>query len=208
MTQDTYQVEAFDIVTGKTTSRTIAPLPIAQRLQPPKPIEKGELTEMIESLRQEMSEQQERFDHKDELDAERNQKRAALSSRIGELTLQLREAQGELDHLDREGTIREQFISFARQAEGRITAIANGVYKFLSEKLSQERHDSDYKSLPPLLSEDVRFRVDKLGTRFLAQPSFASLHRTPTEQITNARIEATLEKLYAATEKLEGALEK
>ena len=161
---------------------------------------------MIESLRQEMSEQQERFDHKDELDAERNQKRAALSSRIGELTLQLREAQGELDHLDREGTIREQFISFARQAEGRITAIANGVYKFLLEKLSQERHDSDYKSLPPLLSEDVRFRVDKLGTRFLTQPSFASLHRTPTAQITNARIEATLEKVYTATEKLEGAL--
>lgn len=110
--------------------------------------------------------------------------------------------------MDREGTIREQFISFAREAEGRITAIANGVYKFLLEKISQERHDSGYKSLPPLLAEDVRFRVDKTGIRFFTQPSFASLHRAPPEQITNARIESTLEKVYTATEKLEAALEK
>jgi hypothetical protein len=210
MTQESeaYQIETWDATNNKTTRRTIQPLPQPTRLQHPAPIEKAELTEMIDSLRNEMGEQQSRFDHKDELDAERNQKRAALSSRIGELTLQLREAQGELDQLNREGSIRQQFIAFAQQAEGRITAIANGVYKYLLEKISQERHDSDYKSLPPLLSEDVRFRVDKLGTRFLTQPSFASLHRTPTEQITNARIEATLEKVYTATEKLEGALEK
>lgn len=81
MTQP-YQIESFDATNNKTVTRTITPLPAPKRLQPHAPIEKGELTEMIESLRQEMSEQQDRFDHKDELDAERTQKRAALSSRI------------------------------------------------------------------------------------------------------------------------------
>ena len=77
MTQEAYQIETFDATNNKTERRTITPLPQPQRLQPPAPIEKGELVEMIDSLRHEMSEQQERFDHKDELDAERNQKRAA-----------------------------------------------------------------------------------------------------------------------------------
>jgi hypothetical protein len=89
-----YVVETHDSTNNAVERRVITPLTNPQRLQPPAPIEKGELTEMIESLRQQMSEQQERFDNKDKLDAERNQKRAALSSRIGELTLQLREAQG------------------------------------------------------------------------------------------------------------------
>jgi hypothetical protein len=163
---------------------------------------------MIESLRQEMADQQARFDNKDQLDAERNQKRSALSTTIAELTQQLREAQNELDDLNREGSIREQFITFAKNAEGRIAAIANGVYKYLLEKISHDRHDSEYKSLPLLLAEDVQFRVDKLNIRFLTQGNFASLHRTPAEQISDARIEATLEKVYTATEKLEKSLQK
>ena len=106
MTQESeaYQIETWDAANNKTTRRTIQPLPQPTRLQHPAPIEKAELTEMIDSLRNEMGEQQSRFDHKDELDAERNQKRAALSSRIGEVTLQLREAQGELDQLNRKKT--------------------------------------------------------------------------------------------------------
>ena len=163
---------------------------------------------MIESLRSEMSEQQSRFDNKDSIDKERTDKRQKLSSKVAELTQQLNAAQAELEQLNRSGSVREEFIGFAKQAEQRIVSIATGVYNFLLEKISQDRHEARYKELTPLLSESVRFKVDRSGVRTFTQPSFARLHAAPKEQITNARINATLEKVYTATEKLEGALEK
>src|SRR5260370_6675300 len=125
---EAYVVEQFDSTNNKTSRRTIQPLAPVQRLQPAKPITKDELTEMIESLRSEMSEQQSRFDQKDSIDQERSTKRLELSSQIAELTRQLSAAQGELDSLNRLGSVRDGFIAFAKQAEGRITAIAMGSY--------------------------------------------------------------------------------
>ena len=203
-----YEIVTFDATNNKTTHRTITPLPQPERIRPAQPLSKNDLIEMLDALRDDLATEQEKFDRKDELDAAAANKRGQLIAKVNELTAQLNAAKSELDDLNRAGSTRDGFIAFAKRAEQRITAIATGTYNFLLEKISQERHDSDYKSLPPLLSEDVRFRVDKLGTRFLTQPSFASLHRTPTEQITNARIEATLEKVYTATEKLEKALQK
>ena len=163
---------------------------------------------MIVELRQEMANQQERFDNKDSIDKERADKRLELSAKIGELTRQLNAAQVELDQLNRIGSVRDEFIAFAKQAEQRLVSIATGVYNFLLEKISQARHEASYKELTPLLSEDVRFKADRSGIRGLTQANFARLHATPADQIFNATIEATLEKVYTATEKLEGALEK
>jgi hypothetical protein len=164
---------------------------------------------MIESLRQEMSEQRERFDNKDSIDKERHDKRTELATKIGELTIQLREAQAELDQLNSEGSVRDGFIRFAKDIEGRIAGIASGVYKYLLERFSQERHEATYSELMPLLKEDVTFRVDRTGIKGMAQSTlFATLHRTPDSQITDARVEATLEKVFTATEKLEKALQK
>jgi hypothetical protein len=97
-----------------------------------------------------MAEQQERFDNRDQLDAERNSRRIALSVKIEELTRQLTDAQGEIDTLNKTGSIREQFIAFAKQIESRISGIANATYKFLLEKVSQERHEASYSQLTPL----------------------------------------------------------
>lgn len=204
--QDPYTITRHDSTNNIVEHRVVTPLPQPTRIQPAAPITKGELVEMIAELRQEMADQQERFDNKDELDAERNQKRSALSTAIAELTQQLREAQGELDQLNREGSIREQFIAFACEAEGRITSIANGTYNFLLEKVAHDRHEASYKELTPLLKEDVKFKVDRLNIRFLTQGSFASLHRTSSEHISDARIEATLNKVFTATETLEKSL--
>lgn len=55
MTQDTYQVDTFNVTTGETVTRTITPRPTPTRIQP-KPITKAELTAMIDELRQEMGE--------------------------------------------------------------------------------------------------------------------------------------------------------
>jgi hypothetical protein len=82
MTQEAYQIETFDASNNKIERRTITPLPVAVRIQPPTPITKPELLEMIESLRQEMANQQDRFDQKDELDKERTEKRQELSARL------------------------------------------------------------------------------------------------------------------------------
>jgi hypothetical protein len=87
MENEAYQIEQFDATNNKTVRRTITPLPTPQRVQPAKPIEKAELTAMIESLRQEMADQQDRFDHKDELDKERTEKRQELSAKVAELLL-------------------------------------------------------------------------------------------------------------------------
>jgi hypothetical protein len=206
--QGTYQIDTFDATNKKVETRTITPLPTPQRIQPPKPITKDELTEMIESLRSEMSEQQTRFDNKDAIDNERTDKRQELSATIDELTQRLRDAQSKLDDLNRVGSMRAQFIDFAQRAEGQITAIATGVYGFMLDKIALDRHEASYKELTPLLKESVRFAVDRLGIRFFTQGNFAALHRTPTDKISDARIEATLEKVYSATEKLEGALSK
>jgi hypothetical protein len=163
---------------------------------------------MIESLRQEMAEEQDRFDRKDELDKERNDKRQELCAKISELTIQLRDARSTLDDLNRAGSTRDGWIAFAKRAEGQITAIATGAYGYLLEKISQDKHEAGYKELTPLLAESVRFAVDRLGIKFFTSSNFVSLNRAPAEQINNARIEATLEKIYAATEKIEGALQK
>jgi hypothetical protein len=203
-----YQIEQFDATNNKTVRRTITPLPAAVRIQPPKPITKDELTEMIESLRSEMLEQQDRFDNKDAIDKERTDKRVELSAKVAELTAQLRAAESELENLNREGSVRDGWIEFAKRAEQRITSIATGAYNYLLEKISQDKHEASYKELTPLLKEDLKFKVDRSGVRGLTQASFARLHAAPKEQISNARIEATLEKVYTATETLEKILDK
>jgi hypothetical protein len=207
-TEGKYEIVTHDATNNKTVRRIITPLPTPQRIQPAKPITKDELTEMIESLRSEMSDQQDRFDHKDELDKERTEKRQELYNTISELSQRLHAAKGELDQLNRVGSVRDEFIAFAARAEQRITSIATGVYNFLLEKISNDRHEASYKELTPLLKEDVAFKVDRSGVRGLTQASFARLHAAPKEQISNARIEATLEKVYTATETLEKVLEK
>jgi hypothetical protein len=205
---ETYQVEEFNATTGETKRRTVEALPTPQRLQPPAPIEKTELTEMIESLRQEMGEQQSRFDNRAQLHAERTARKNELHSKISELYTQLNAAQAELDQLKSEGTVRDRFIRFAKDAESRITGIATGVYNYLLEKISQDKHEASYKELTPLLKEEVTFKVDRSGIRFLTQGMFASLRDAAAEHISDARVEAVLNKVYTATEKWEGALEK
>jgi hypothetical protein len=208
MSQESYIVEQFDVTNNKTVRRTIQPLPQPQRLQPSAPIEKAELTEMIESLRQEMASQQTRFDQRAQLDAERTTRKNELHAKISELYTQLNAAQAELDQLKSEGTVRDGFIRFVKDAESRITGIATGVYNYLLEKISQDKHEASYKELTPLLKEEVTFKVDRSGIRFLTQGMFASLRDAAAEHISDARVEAVLNKVYTATEKLEGALEK
>jgi hypothetical protein len=163
---------------------------------------------MIESLRSEMSEQQSRFDNKDAIDKERTDKRQELSAKVSELTQQLNAAQAELEQLNRAGSVRDEFIAFAKQAEQRVVSIATGVYGFLLDHFSLQRHEAAFSELTPLLKEDVRFKVDRCGIRSLTQPSFTRLHVTPADRILNAIVEASLNKVYDATERLEKLLEK
>ena len=85
MTQENYIVEQFDATNNKMVTRPITPLPTPKRIQAAKPITKGELTDMIVELRQDMGEQQKRLDRKDAIDKERTTKRAELSAKIIEL---------------------------------------------------------------------------------------------------------------------------
>ena len=97
---------------------------------------------MLDELRDEMATQQERFDNKDSVDKKRSDKRLELSTKIGELTQQLRSAEAELDQLNRVGSVRDEFIAFAKRAEQRIVSRATGVHNFLLEKISQDRHEA------------------------------------------------------------------
>jgi hypothetical protein len=207
-TQGSYTIERFDATNNKTTRRTITPLPTPTRLQPPKPITKEELIEMLNTLRDEMATQQERFDNKDAIDKANAEKRQELSATIAELSRQLSAAQSELDQLNAAGSVRDGWIAFTKQAENRIVSIATGVYNFLLEKFSQDRHEASYRELTELLREEIRFKVDRSGVRSLSQASFARLHAVPKDSITNARVEASLEKVFTAAEKLERILEK
>jgi hypothetical protein len=203
-----YVVETHDSTNNTVERRVITPLPTPQRIQPAKPLAKGDIVEMLKELRDEMATEQERFNNKDAIDKERTTKRAELSAKIIELIQQTNAAQAELDKLTRAGSVRDEFIEFAKRAEQRITQIATATYGHLLEKFSQDRHEAPFAELTALLKEEIRFKVDRSGVRTFTQPSFARLHAAPKESITNTRIEATLEKVYTATEKLEGALEK
>lgn len=167
-----------------------------------------ELIEMIDALRDEMATEQKRFDNKDAIDKERTEKRQKLYATIADLTQQLNAAQAELDQLKRSGSVRDGFIEFAQRAEQRITQIATGIYGYLLEKISQDRHEAPFSELTQLLKEDVRFKADRSGVRTYTLPGYGRFHAVPQDQITNARIEATLEKVYSATEKLEAVLDK
>jgi hypothetical protein len=118
MTQEaTYPVETFNRLTGEVERRTITPVPAPQRIQRAKPLTKGELIDMIAELRDEIGDQQDRFDNKDVIDKERTDKRQELSAKVAELTQQLRETQSELDLLNRAGSVHDGFIAFAKSAE-------------------------------------------------------------------------------------------
>ena len=201
-------VETHDSTNNTVERRVITPLATPARIQPPKPLEKGEIVEMLDALRDEIATEQEKFERKDELDAAAANKRGQLIAKVSELTSQLNAAKSELDQLNREGSVRDGWIEFAKRAEQRITQIATGAYGHLLEKFSQDRHEAPFSELTDLLKEEIRFKVDRSGVRTFTQPSFARLHAAPKESIPNARIEATLEKVYTATEKLEGALVK
>jgi hypothetical protein len=203
-----YEIVTFDATNNKTTHRTITPLPQPERIRPAQPLSKNDLIEMLDALRDDLATEQEKFDRKDEPDAAAANKRGQLIAKVNELTAQLNAAKSELDQLNREGSVRDGWIEFAKRAEQRITQIATGAYGHLLEKFSQDRHEAPFSELTELLKEEIRFKVDRSGVRTFTQPSFARLHAAQKESITNARIEATLEKVYTATEKLEGALEK
>ena len=111
-----YEIVTHDATNDRIERRIITPLPTPKRIQPAKPITKDELTEMIKSLRSEMSEQQDRFDNKDAIDKERTDKRQELSAKVAELTQQLNAVQTELDDLNRAGsTATVSSISPSRQ---------------------------------------------------------------------------------------------
>ena len=184
MTQTPYQVESFDIVTGKTVT----------------------LLHDIEDLRTSMAEAQSDFDRKDELDAAAAQKRQELSARVAELTQLLRSTQSELDQLNAQGSTRDQFIAFASSFEQRISALASGVFNYVLDRLSQERFDSDCRSLTPNLQEEILFRNGKLNIKRLTQGSFARLHKHKKEQITNELVDSVMERVYSASEALEAVL--
>ena len=203
-----YEIVTFDANTGETTHRTITPLPTPQRLQQSKTLSKPEIVDMIDSLRDEMALEQEKFDRKDEIDGAAAMKRGKLIAKVNELTAQLNAAKSELDQLNREGSVRDGWIAFAKQAELRITQIATATYGHLLERFSHEQHEAPFAELTELLKEAIRFKVDRSGIRTFTQPNFARLYAAPKESITNARIEATLEKVFAATEKLETVLDK
>jgi hypothetical protein len=205
---EAYQIETYNRETGASEFREVAPLPTPKRIQAPKTLTEPELIEMIDALRDEMVTERKRFDNKDAIDNSNTAKRQELYATIADLTQQLNAAQAELDQLKRSGSVRDGFIGFAQRAEQRITQIATGVYGYLLEKLSQDRHEAPFAELTPLLKEDVRFKVDRSGVRTYTLPGYARFHAVPKDQITNARIEATLEKVYTATEKLEAVLEK
>lgn len=208
MPQEKYIITQHDVTNDTVTHREITPLPTPQRIQPAKTLTKPELIEMIDALRDEMATEKKRFDNKDAIDKERADKRQNLYATVADLTQQLNAAQSELDQLKRAGSVRDGFIEFAQRAEQRITQIATGIYGYLLEKFSQDRHEAPFAELTDLLKEEIRFKVDRSGVRTFTQSSFARLHAAPKESITNARIEATLEKVYTATEKIETVLEK
>jgi hypothetical protein len=203
-----YELVRQDITNNTVERRVITPLPTPQRIQPAKPLAKGDIVEMLNELRDEMATEQEKFDRKDEIDKERTDKRGQLIAKVNELTAQLNAAKAELDQLNREGSVRDGWIEFAKRAELRITQIATATYGHLLEKFSQDRHEAPFSELTELLKEEIRFKADRSGVRTFTHPSFARLHAAPRESITNARIEATLKKVFTAAEKLEHILEK
>jgi hypothetical protein len=206
-TSGKYVVEEFNASTGETRTRQITPLPQPTRFQAEQ-ITKDELNAMIAELRDEMATEQEQFNRKDEIDKANADKRQQLYNTISDLSQQLNAAQAELKQLNQAGSVRDEFIAFAARAEQRITSIATGIYGYLLEKFSQDRHEAPFAELTQLLKEDVRFKADRSGVRTYTLPGYARFHAVPKDQITNARIEATLEKVYSATEKLEAVLDK
>jgi hypothetical protein len=208
MPQEKYIITQHDVTNDTVTHREITPLLTPERIQAPKTLSKGEIHDMIKELRTEMETEQDRFDNKEAIDNANTSKRRELYATIADLTQQLNEAQSELDQLNRTGSVRDGFIEFAQRAEQRITQIATATYGYLLEKFSQERHEASFAELTPLLKEDVRFKVDRSGVRTYTLPGYARFHAVPKDQITNARIEATLDKVNTATEKLEAVLEK
>ena len=203
-----YEIVMFDATNNKTTHWTITPLPAPRRFQPPKPLAKGEIVEMLDALRDEMATEQERFNNKDAIDKANADKRQELYNTISELSQQLNAAKGELDQLNRVGSVHDGYIEFAKRAEQRITQIATGAYGHLLERFSQDRHEAPFAELTELLKEEIRFKVDRSGVRTFTQPSFARLHATPKESVTNARVAAVMEKVSTAADRIEGALEK
>src|SRR5260370_19792277 len=88
-TQGKYEIVTHDATNDRTVTRIITPLPTPQRIQAQPVISKAELSDMIESLRSEMSEQQTRFDNKDAIDKANANKRQELSATIADLTRHL-----------------------------------------------------------------------------------------------------------------------
>src|SRR6202008_1874841 len=94
-----YVVETHDSTNNTVERRVITPLPTPQRIQPAKPLAKGDIVEMLKELRDEMVTEQKKFDRKDELDAAAANKRGQLIAKVNELTAQLNAAKSELDDL-------------------------------------------------------------------------------------------------------------
>lgn len=187
---------------------TFTPRPVPQRIQPSGPLEKTELSSMIEELRSDMAEAQSLFDRKDELDAAAAIRRQELSATIEELTQRLNEARVSLDHLNAQGSTRDQFIASAITFETRISPIASGVFNYVLDRLAQEKYESPFRDLTPLLQEEILFRAGKLGVKRLAQGSWPTLHKQRRENLLNDTVNASMERTFDATITLEKALEK
>jgi hypothetical protein len=189
-----------------TKSRTIEDRAIAIPAKAQPVITAGELIQMVTTLRQEMSEAQETFDNQPAIDAERSEQKLELAQRINEIEIQLADARNELAALTKLGSAREQFINSVSTFESRVVAIGNGLYNHMLDKISNQKHDSIYRSLPSTLKEGILFAVNRLGFKGMTQPTFTRIHRLSPDQISNALLDQTMERVYDATIKVEKVL--
>jgi hypothetical protein len=197
-----------DTTTGhrKWEVRTIAEHVVQPAVKPQPAITSEELLAMVDSLRQEMQTAQDTFDNKDQIDAQRNGQKSALASQISELTAKLEAANLELHRLEKLGSARQEFIAKVKSFESKVVATATGLWNHLANKLSTEKYDAPFKELTSGLKEVVVFAVNRTGIKGLTLPTFTRLHRLTEDQISNALLDATMERVYNATVKVEEIL--
>lgn len=166
-----------------------------------------ELRAQLASLEEDMLAEQSTFDQAPEIDRQRTERKAELTRTINELKATLATHESELAELVSKGSVRQEFIAAVRRFEDRIFAIATGTFNHLLERNAQKQYRAPYRELPESLKEGIRFVVNRLGFRAYTLPTFARLHRLPDDQISNALLESTMERVHDGACKLEEVLE-
>lgn len=193
MTQQPYQIERYNISTGKAEVTTVTPLPEPIRLSAkPETFTLGQLRKQIDELTEDITSATTDYDHAsthlDEYYADLH----AAQKRVAELRAALAEAEADVSRLQAHGSPRDGYFNFLNECEGRVSSITRQLLDYFCQTAAVKTFQVAFSRLTEHTQKDISL-VYRIRLERFREGVYSRLRRQ--ERATGDQIKARASEL-------------